>query len=96
MICLMGRALWFGAVSSHRAFDGSVSVRDVGVTPSLPPFAPNSILALENELFVASPLMPSFAGLGHGPAWAVPSVLDVVLFLCGLTHCWLLRLIVPS
>ena len=33
-------------------------------TASLPSFAPNSIMALENELFVASPLMPSFAGTG--------------------------------
>ena len=60
----MGRSLWFGAVSSQRAFAGVVvSVCDEG-TPSLPSFAPNSILALENELFVASPLMPNFAGTG--------------------------------
>ena len=60
----MGRSLWFGAVSSQRAFAGVVvSVRDEG-TPSLPPFAPNSILALEYELFVASPLTPNFAGTG--------------------------------
>ena len=64
MLYLMGRSLWFGAVSSQRAFVGVVSVRDEGVTPSLPSFAPNSILALEIELFVASPLMPSFAGTG--------------------------------
>ena len=55
MLYLMGRSLWFGA--------GVVSVRDEG-TASLPSFAPNSIMALENELFVASPLMPSFAGTG--------------------------------
>ena len=64
MLYLMGRSLWFGAVSSQRAFAGVVvSVRDEG-TRSLPSFAPNSILALENELFVASPLMPNFARTG--------------------------------
>ena len=64
MFYLMGRSLWFGAVSSQRAFAGVVvSVRDEG-TPSLPPFAPNSILALEDVLFVASPLMLDFAGTG--------------------------------
>ena len=60
----MGPSLWFGAVSSQRAFAGVVvSVRDEG-TPSLPPLAPNSILALEDVLFVASPLMLDFAGTG--------------------------------
>ena len=40
MLYSMGRSLWFGAVSSQRAFAGVVvSVRDEG-TPSLPSFAP--------------------------------------------------------
>ena len=64
MLCLMRRSLWFGAVSSQRAFVALVSVRDEGATLALPSFAPNSILALEKELFVASPLMPSFTGTG--------------------------------
>ena len=64
MFYLMGRSLLFGAVSSQRAFAGVVvSVRDEGA-PSLPPFAPNSFLALEDVLFVASPLMLDFAGPG--------------------------------
>ena len=96
MLCLVGRALWFGAVSSQRAFDGLVSVSDGEVTPSL---------------FVASPLMPSLAGAivaalrccDEGVAWPslgfalrAFSILDVVLFLWSLTHRRMLRLIVPS
>ena len=95
-------------------------MRDEGVTSSFPSFAPNSILALEIELFVESPLMPSFAGTGAmkestaaivasllrcdegcglptlGFALRAFSILGVVFFLWGLTHRWLLRLILPS
>ena len=94
-------------------------VRDEG-TPSLPSFSPNSILALENELFVASPLMPNFTGTGameESMAAIVAAFLrcdeecgiaqpglcppcfqyfGCGLLPLGLTHRWLLRLILPS